>query len=442
MMPHVPACRQAGEKDSPNPPHDPISSLIYFVYMEHMPERKFGKEQEFHDQRWAKQEAERGLRDRLVGKTKDDFMREEALRDDADFEKKFIRESKKEYETWEAHCKPVRQAFLEQVRDPEGVDFVTVAAFLPGGMRAAGIAGSALALDFLGANSGTVDYAVGSSSGDTVATRFVGGREELLRGIGMFTGPLADKKFIDIRRPGNAININYMKALEDNGEYALDQGAIQKAHCKLWTVVTEPMKGNTEPQVRILDKKAIKPSISTGSVATMSIPGFTGDIPEIDGTKYHDGGFGVFPIKEIVEKVKAENPDKKVKVLIFTQASFDAMADIKPSSTTELAAKLMGSAARPMEVLGSGKAGSTFQHLAKALVLKENLRKSLEAIEKETGADIGVIWAPPSSLDTMSIDADELQMAVSQSFRGTVELFGGEQPDEIPNYTPKKKRLA
>ena len=408
--------------------------------MERIPEKKFfEKELKFHDERWAKQEAEQGFFRR---KTKDDFMRKEAKHDDEDFEKKFIRESKEEYETWEAHSKPVRQAFLEQVRDPEGVDFVTVAAFLPGGMRAAGIAGSAMALDFLGANSDTVDYAVGSSSGDTVATRFVGGREELLRGIGMFTGPLADKNFIDIRRRRNAININYMKELEERGEYALDQETIKRAHCKLWTVVTEPIKADGESVVRILDKKTIEPGISTGSVATMSIPGFTGDIPEIGGTKYHDGGFGVFPIKDIVEKVKAENPDKKVKVLIFTQASFDAKDDIKPSSTAELAAKLMGSAAGSMGVLGLVKAGSTFQHLAKALVLKENLRKSLEAIETETGADIGVIWAPPSSLDTMSIDADELKMAVSQSFRRTVELFGGEQPDEIPNYTPKKKRLA
>src|SRR6185369_9695915 len=100
--------------------------------------KPFREELKFHDKRWADKEADRGF---LSRKTKDDFMREEAERDNADFEKKFMRESKKEYETWEEHCKPVRQAFLEQVRDPEGVDFVTVAAFLPGGMRAAGIAG-------------------------------------------------------------------------------------------------------------------------------------------------------------------------------------------------------------------------------------------------------------------------------------------------------------
>src|SRR3989338_10825697 len=230
----------------------------------------FSKERKFNDERWKRQASSRGLFSKE--KTPEDFMRSEAKRDDEDFEKKYIRESKREYEIWEEHCKPIRQAFLEQARNPEGVDFVTVNIFMQGGMRAAGIAGAALGQDLLGVNSDTVDYAVGISSGDTVATRFVGGREQLLRGIAMLTGPLADKKFIDVLRPGNTIDINYIKELEDHGEYALDQEAIKNSHSKLWTIVTEPMNGNEEPRVKILDKKTIKPGISTGSVATMSIP--------------------------------------------------------------------------------------------------------------------------------------------------------------------------
>ena len=394
--------------------------------------RPFEKELEFHDQRWAKKETDRGF---LSRKTKEDFMREEALLDDEDFEKKFKRESKEEYDAWETHAKPVREAFLEQSRNPEGVDFVTVAAFLPGGMRAAGIAGAALALNEMGIK---VNYAVGSSSGDTVATRLVGGREQLLRGIAMLTGPLADKKFIDVLRPGNTIDINYIKELEDHGEYALDQEAIKNSHSKLWTIVTEPMNGNEEPRVKILDKKTIKPGISTGSVATMSIPAVTGDIPEIDGVKYYDGGFAVFPVREIIEKVKAENPGKKVKMLIFTQASFEALEDIKPAPLEITAGKIMRGVAGPLQGMGSLGTAATVRQLAKGLVLKENLRKTLQAIEEETGADIGVEWAPVSSLSMTSIDGNEMKMASDQSFREIIKRFGMQQPDEIPTYVPKK----
>ena len=367
-------------------------------------------------------------------------MRSEAKRDDEDFEKKYIRESKREYEIWEEHCKPIRQAFLEQARNPEGVDFVTVNIFMQGGMRAAGIAGAALGQDLLGVNSDTVDYAVGISSGDTVATRFVGGREQLLRGIAMLTGPLADKKFIDIRF-GNTIDINYIKKLEEEGEYALDEERIKNAHCKLWTVVTEPLKGSAEPAVRILDKKNIKEGMSTASVSTMSIPKVTGDIPTIDGVTYYDGGFAALPIKEIIAKVKSENPEKKVKVLIFTQASFDAMENIKPERWEAVAEKIMRSIAGPLRGVGSLDSAAIVQQLAKGLVLKENLRTSLDAIEKETDANIGVVWAPPTNLGMMSIDSDEMKMAVAESTRQFIRLSGGEQPDEIPEYVSVRDRL-
>ena len=408
----------------------------------------FEKDRKSNDERWARQakkHAERGVLERWASrgnttKDADDFMREEAKRDDEDFEKKFVKESRKEYEIWEEHARPVREAFLQQVRNPEGVDFVTVAVFLPGGMRAGALAGAALGLDLLGANSNIIDYAVGSSSGDNVATRFVGGREQLLRGIAMFKGPLSDEQFIGPRW-GNVINLEYLKQLEDEGEYALDEDRIRKAHCKLWTIVTEPMKGDEEPRARILDKKTIRPGISTGSVATMSIPQVTGDIPEIDGEKLYDGGFAAFPLKEVIEKVKSENPGKKVKMLIFTQASFEAMDDIKPAPLEVVGQKVMRSIAGPVSGMGSLKSAATIRQLAKGLVLKENLRKTLKAVEEETGADIGVEWAPPSEVGMVSIDSDEIGMSISQGVRQTIGRFGGTQPEEIPEYIPENKRL-
>jgi predicted patatin/cPLA2 family phospholipase len=398
--------------------------------------RPFDKEVAFNDKRWADKEANQG---RFGRKTKEDFMREEADRDNLDYEKKLH----EEYGEWERHCKVVRERFLERARDPEKTNIVTVTIWMPGGMKADGVAGSALALDTMGMNSNTIDYVVGASSGDVVGTRLVGGRDELLRGIAMLEGPLADKEFIDPLRPGNAINLGYLKKLEDEGEYAIDEERIKDAHTKLWTLVSEPIQGKEPAHVKILDKKAIKEGITTGTVATMSIPAVTGKIPEIDGVKYYDGGFGILPVKEIVEKVKSENPGAEINVLIFAQTSFDPMENIKPTSKQVLAARLVRGAAGGLRSIGSLDVGTaaTVNQLSKILVLKENQRGSLEAIQKETGANIGVIWAPPSQLNTTSIDADEMKMAKSQAFRNTIDLFGGEQPDEIPSYTSQKELL-
>src|SRR5258706_541693 len=82
------------------------------------------------------------------------------------------------------------------------------------------------------------------------------------------------------------ITVNYNKSLEDSGEFAIDVERIYNAHSKLWTIVTEPTKNGEEPSVKILDKKTIAEGITAGTVATMSIPHFTGAIPKIDGVKY------------------------------------------------------------------------------------------------------------------------------------------------------------
>lgn len=402
----------------------------------------------FHKKRWerkAEQESTRGAFERFLDKNgpdrdDGDFMHEEAKRDDEDFEKKFIRESKREYETWEKHTQPIRDAILNKVRNPEAADYVIVYGFLPGGMRAGGIAGAALGSDLIGADSSVIDYAVGSSSGDNVATRFVGGREQLLRGIAMFTGPLSSKKFIG-PRPGNVINLSYVRELEEGGDYALDQEAIKNAHCKLWTIVTEPIRGTEEARTVIIDKKAIKEGMSAASVATMSIPLVTGQVPEIDGKKYYDGGFAAFPIKEIIKKVQEENPGKRVKMLLFTQSSFEPLDAIKPEDYEVLAGKLMHRIAGPVHGIGSLDSANTIRQLAKGLITKENLRKSLEAIESETGADIGVEWAPPSAAGMTTIDSDEIKAAVMESMRKLIDRFGGTQPDVMPEYHSPRAEL-
>ena len=160
---------------------------------------------------------------------------------------------------------------------------------------------------------------------------------------------MADKEFIDPLRPGNAINLGYLKKLQEEGEYAIDENHIKDAHSKLWTLVSDPIQGSETPRVKILDKKTIKEGITAGTVATMSIPAVTGQIPEIDGVKYYDGGFGTLPIKEIIEKVRSENPDAEINVLIFTQTSFDPMENkIKPKTPEVLGAKIMRAAAGSM----------------------------------------------------------------------------------------------
>jgi hypothetical protein len=457
--------------------------------------RRFQENIDFHEKKWkkkAEQHAARGFFERWMSgdrseKDADDFMHAEAERDNADYS---LRKSERIYqpstdemeanpyreeaERWEQKTKAVCESFVERIENSEGSDVETLVIFTHGGMKAATVAGDALALNILGADQRVLDNVVGVSSGVVAAERLVAGRESLLKGIAMLIGPLATKKFINLLRLKAKINIPYLKELEDEGEFALDTKAIQEARSGLWVVTTDPVVGNSEATPRILDQKKLEGGPTMGPVLSMSIPGVTGKIHKVDGREQYDGGFATLPIQQIVEKFKPKDPAKHLKVLVFTQHSFEGMENIKPSTVEEMAATILRSASLPTrlaghatasaeraiakfsELVGMGKtaeamrtapiglaslAGASWlDQMARGLVLKQHQRETLEAIERETGAEIGVVFAPPSELSMTSIDSADLESAVRDAFFHVFELFGKEPPDEMPQYVSEERR--
>ena len=388
--------------------------------------KRFEKERKFHQERWSKKEGEQGLFSR---KSKEDFMHEEARRDDADFEKrKHI-----EFQEWEKSLKEVKKNFKKRAENPEAKDaqgrrIRTLIIIMGGGMKSARGAGQVIGLNLSGITADKVDMVGGASGGAVVATEYVAGPEETLKGAGMLTGPMATKKFINKLRLGKVVNLPMAKKLMLEGEYKIDTNAVMRSSTELRYVVTLPVTGNKDPEVRILDAKKIKPNMIEGIVSTMSIPYATGPIPEIDGVKYYDGGFAPLPIGEYIEEFVRTFGDSPTDVLILPNAPFDAMENIKPTRVEYNLASLARTA--------------SLNQIEKGLILKEQLRESLEHIKKERGVNIGIMWPPDDALESLSIDTDDMEAAKIASARDAIRQFGGEQPDEIPAYVSQKEKLV
>ncbi|MCE9541216.1 hypothetical protein K8R03_01500 [Candidatus Kaiserbacteria bacterium] len=421
---------------------------------EKMPD--FSKEREFHKGRWekkAQQESERGPFKRFVDKNgpdrdADDFMREEASRDDKDFEKRRNPEQKEllhaEYKEWLKSLQPVIEGFMERVRHPEDTENTTMIIMMGGGMRGPYTAGQGISLQMMGITPDVVDMVIGTSTGAVVATAFVAGLEEMLKSTTMMIEELSSKNFIDAARvlKQEVIKLRLISDLWSQGEYKIDTDKVVGSHPDLLYTVTEPVRGDEEPKVKYLDAKSISPGPIAGVISSMSIPYITGDIPAVNGVKNYDGGFGRMNIKNDIEEFKKRHNGKPPKnILILPTMPFEYFEEMIPTADEIKFAKFARRRAGSLMRAGSLDGAASLHQVEKGLLLKHEQRKAFELIQKETGVHIGVLWPPNSGLTTTSIDGDDMKEAVLSSARDTIKQFGGKQPDEIPEYVSEKKRL-
>lgn len=390
-------------------------------------------EQEWHAERWQRKSESKDNQD-IFGRTRkdaEDFMIEEADRDNADFEKR----KHAEFEMWQADLRVVIDNFKAKLENPEKKS-VSAIYMKGGGMKSAYTGGQVWALNQMGITSDKIDYIFGSSSGSVVAAAYAGGPEETKKGLNLLTGPLSSKDFINpnFRQllKGNVINLGMAEQLMSEGEYALDQDKIRSTKGKLYFSVTEPATGKETPAVRFLDMKDSdeNPSIPNRIRSSMTIPGLTGEIPTIDGQEYYDGDFNQLPIEEVIDQIKRTLPegqeDTEINILILPQTPFELMDNIEPSQTEYNLASLTTAAHWAM----IGKSASLTQ-TQKLLLARAELRKDLEDIQKTRHVNIGIMWPPNDDLGTLNIDSDNARASIISSARDTVKQFGGEQPDFI-----------
>ena len=421
----------------------------------------FAAERDLHEKRWrdkADADAARGKLSRAwrgerlfpkesEKKTWEDLMRAEAEHDNVEFDKRHILEkSKKEFEAWQVLLHRVIEGFKQRVADPDDTDNGTLIIMWPGGMKGAYTAGRAVGLQKMGMKGKVVDMVIGTSTGAVVATPFVEGTEALLKSTTMMIEELASEDFINPYSPmrwmkRNVIRLQKIKELWTEGEYKIDEGAIKKSPTDLIYTVTEPMKGDEEPKVKYLDAKTIKPGMIDGVIASMSILLMTGKIPKIDGKTYNDGGFGLKNIEDDIAEFTRRRGKPPKNVLILPTTPFETLEEMKPSKGEIKIAQFVRRQAEKMVKAGSSvRAGSLYQ-AERGLLLKGELRKSVELIRKQTGINVAIMWDWDEDVSFVDIDGDKMRSAYLSSGRDVYKQWGAEQPEEFPYYVSNKQKL-
>lgn len=238
-----------------------------------------------------------------------------------------------------------------------------------------------------------------------------------------FIDPTSLKRFnegtvIDLKLLGEAMS-------ETGGKYAIDEDKIRETKTELWYTMTLSHVGDGNPPVKFLNAKDPEevPSMVEAIKASMSLhPRLTGPAGTINGEEYRDGAISPLPIEEIIKHFKHLGITD---ILILPQLPFEYLEEVKPSAGERIGATLA-------KVAG-------YDAVAKGLVSRTELRKSLEFIQQQEHVNIGVLWPPDGGLSILSIDSDEFKAAVIASYRDAFKQFGAGEPSELPFLSAKEK---
>lgn len=387
---------------------------------------KLPHEFDFHQERFnkmAREHAERSIIKKVIDwnvkMSPKDFAHAEALRDDADFE----RRKDIEFQAWEKNLKVVVGNLLEK-RDQRNLDGTErkdirpLLLILGGGMKGPYGAGQALlGLPAVGLDK-VFDTVVGISAGAATAAYFVGGGEQAPKGASIFYEECTAGEFIKPERVRQIMNIDVVTDAMSLGEKAVDQKAVLDSKTEFYVGVTRKEDWQSE----LINAKTAKPGMITAVGASMAVPLLYRKAIEVNGEKYVDGAFDPMPIEKIIKQF---NPTD---ILVLPNTPFDRMDAFELTPGEYLIAEF----AHRTGSLGS--LGTT----EKFLRVKEEIRKSLEYIQHQSKVNIGILWPPDSNLSNLTTDPDKVEAAVIESARGVIKEFGAEQPREIGSFHSRK----
>lgn len=387
---------------------------------------------EFHQKRFekmAKEFNERGILQKIIDWRRGigwkaemqpiDFAHEEAIRDNADFE----RRKTEEFQAWEKNLKPVIEHLLKQ-RDlsaAEGKRFKIVLLILGGGMKGPYSAGQALGLHEMGLGK-VFDVVVGISAGAGTAAYFSAGEEQARIGTSLFYEECTTKNFIDFRRWKKIMDVDFIVHSMRRGEKALDQKAIMDSPQELYVGVTKAETFESE----LINVKTAKPDMISPFHASMAAPIAYREAVEVNDGKYIDGAFDPMPVEKVIEKFHPTD------ILILPNTPFDRMDAFEVKPGEYIVSELLEGVSRVVPVASLGT-------VEKFLRIKGQIRKSLEFIQKKQGVNIGILWPRDSGLTNVTINPERIQAAVLESARGVIKTFGGKQPEEIKLYHHQEK---
>jgi predicted patatin/cPLA2 family phospholipase len=362
-------------------------------------------ESSFHQARFERsaEEANESLLIRYglkEGVTAYDKAYEEALRDNADFD----RRRSKEFELWQKNLSVVIDRLKEKIHSPEAhLDTKACLLVLGGGMKAARSVGQAMALYEIGLGQ-AFDSVIGVSAGSGVAVGFVEGRSGLDKIASMYFEECGTKEFINYKRIHKVLDPSIIAKTMRTGPKAIDTVAINKSDTKLYVAATNAFTG----EIELIDTKTASPDMVAACEASAAIPLFQ-DPVLVNGNSYIDGALNQFPLEEVIEKFSPTD----ILVLPSTSFSFSNNLEYNDSEHAILwGLSMMGS-------LGSNGSASAEDIIRS----KERLRIFLDQISQINHVNIGVLWPPEVEVSNFTTNPDTLKAAVLECAQETMKEF-------------------
>lgn len=397
----------------------------------------------FHQERFnkmAREHAERSIVKKVLDwnakMSAKDFAHAEAIRDDADFE----RRKDVEFQAWDKDLKIVTHNITERiagiVNGEARKDIRPLLLIMGGGMKGASGAGQALlglpaVLESLAHSSRTsvasessavsldqvFDTVVGISAGAPTAA-YVLNEEQASAGASIFYKECTKGEFISrkLKRLPRIMDIDVVTQAMSHGEKALEQRRVLDSKADFFIVVT----GKEDGKCELIDAKTAKPGMMDAIAASMAVPIAYKKAIEVNGKEYIDGAFSPVPLEEIIKKF---NPTD---ILILPQVPFNRLDALKLS----IGGRIISKFAHMFDSLGP---------VEKFVRISEELRVALEYARGQSKVNIGVLWPPDSNLNPLTTDPGQVEAAATESARGVIKAFGVEQPGKINLFHSKKQ---
>jgi len=374
---------------------------------------------------------------REMAQTPDDFEFASALRDNEAFDKtrqkEFVDGERRvilekldaEYELWQEKLKPVIGNIKEAVKNPESGKRIMLV-ILGGGLKGPYSAAQVLGLHAAGVPPETFTDIIGISTGAPVASYYMAGPEQTAIGTSIYYEECTTKEFINLPRFWKVMDVARLTMdWMAKGPKKLDQEAVRNCGANLWYGVTRAIKRGEQPKEEFINAKEAKPGMLQAMRASASVPLVAGAVPPVNGIAYNDGAFDPLAIEEMINQF---HPDT---ILILPNTPFDRLDTFQLSKTERYIGELAN---------GLGAAGSlvSLAQLEKFMQIKEQMRKSIETIQKENNVNIGFLWPSDTGLDALKQNPLDMKEAVYRGVRDTVDAFGANQPDNIVLFETEK----
>lgn len=217
------------------------------------------------------------------------------------------------------------------------------------------------------------------------------------------------------------MNVDFIAGRMRGGPKALDQKAIIDSPQELYTVVTDPKTFES----KFINVKTATPDMISPFHASMAAPIAYRKAIEVNDGRYIDGAFDPMPVEKVIEEFQPTD------ILILPNTPFDHMDAFEVTPGEYLVSELIEGASKIIPAASLGT-------VDKFLRIKEQIRKSLEFIQKQRGVNIGILWPQNSGLTNVTTDPDRIKAAVLESARGVIKAFGGKQPYKIELFESSK----